>query len=85
MKLNLSASELAESLKQKSNATFGNTKLSQLNDELDILVGKYLGFMDSVIQLPVVTQNELAEGRALSTKAMAIHQQIQDELARLND
>ena len=47
MKLNLNASELAESLKLKSNADSENTNLSSLIDQLDNRMGQFLALAEN--------------------------------------
>ena len=42
MKLNLSASDVAESLKQRANDDSASTKLSKLIDEADMSMGAFL-------------------------------------------
>lgn len=47
MKLNLSASDVAESLKQRTSDDSANTKLSKLIDELDTAMGEVLGHAEN--------------------------------------
>ena len=47
MKLNVSASELAESLKLKTNENSVNTELSNLIDQCDEAMGEFLGYAET--------------------------------------
>ena len=51
MKLNVSASELAESLKLKTNENSASTELSNLIDDCDSKMGYFLGYAEDFFGL----------------------------------